>query len=499
MKSQTIRKNFRWVWIGIFALLVCKQMDYLISDLPRHLANGKWILSGKWREILFSNAYSYTAPDFPFINHHWLFGALIYPLERAFGFGGLSLAYVLLLTLTFDLVMRFCEKSVPLEVAWGVGGIGLALAACRVEIRPEGISTFAAVIALTGLLSRALRPWHAFALMMVWTNSHIYFFIGLSIFGFFAATALVLKPKELWKSPEVMIGLCALLGTLITPFGYKLLFLPFTIMDHYEYPLAENQPIHLLRDRGWFEVLSYPFFALQGLWVISVAANMWIQGRKFFSVQQIAAVITGAFVTLFAWKMVRNVAMFSFLSMILIAWFMGPLLSRIKAIYAKRMGYALQGIAAMYLVFAILPHAYDRFGLGLSPRSLDSVRFFKEHHLKGPIFNNYDIGGALIGELFPDERVYVDNRPEAFPGQFFTDRYIPLHTDPKIWEQEKSRYGFNVIWIAWNELTGWGKEFRLARLKDPEWAPVYADPVALIMVRRTKEHEELIKKYEIRN
>ena len=41
-----------------------------------------------------------------------------------------------------------------------------------------------------------------------------------------------------------------------------------------------------------------------------------------------------------------------------------------------------------------------------------SADFFKTENIKGSIFNNYDIGGYLIFNLFPNQKLFVDNRPE---------------------------------------------------------------------------------------
>jgi hypothetical protein len=59
------------------------------SDLGRHLKNGEiFIRNGL---IAHSNLYSYTQPDYPFINHHWGSGVVFYLVESIAGFQGLSI------------------------------------------------------------------------------------------------------------------------------------------------------------------------------------------------------------------------------------------------------------------------------------------------------------------------------------------------------------------------------------------------------------------------
>lgn len=84
------------LWFGV---LLSQKIDLTTADLGRHIANGRIILHGDWqqkRAVLTTNFYSYTLPQQPFINHHWLSGVLFYLIYQALGFGGLSAFYVIL-------------------------------------------------------------------------------------------------------------------------------------------------------------------------------------------------------------------------------------------------------------------------------------------------------------------------------------------------------------------------------------------------------------------
>jgi hypothetical protein len=113
------------------------------------------------------------------------------------------------------------------------------------------------------------------------------------------------------------------------------------------------------------------------------------------------------------------------------------------------------------------------------------------------MFNNYDIGGYLIYTLFPDTKVFVDNRPEAYPARFLTEVYVPAQEDNTKWRELDSALHFNVIFFNWHDYTPAGQSFLINRINDPDWAPVYVDPYALIMVRRTSEHQSVISRFEI--
>ena len=84
-------------WLGWHLAL---PIDLVRSDLGRHIKNGELIVHGTW-DVLYKNYYSYTYPQYPFINHHWLFGVFCYAVWHYFGFTGLSLIYLGLELFTF--------------------------------------------------------------------------------------------------------------------------------------------------------------------------------------------------------------------------------------------------------------------------------------------------------------------------------------------------------------------------------------------------------------
>ena len=131
------------------------------------------------------------------------------------------------------------------------------------------------------------------------------------------------------------------------------------------------------------------------------------------------------------------------------------------------------------------------------PEVNKSIEFFKQEKISGPIFNNYDIGGFLIFHLFDKERVYVDNRPEAYPEEFFTEEYIPMQQNTEIWKEKNKEYGFNTIFFSHRDATPWGQQFLVEKIQDENWAPVFADSYSIIFLKRNTTNEEIIKKYEI--
>ena len=135
--------------------------------------------------------------------------------------------------------------------------------------------------------------------------------------------------------------------------------------------------------------------------------------------------------------------------------------------------------------------------IGLVPNVNASAEFFKKNGLRGPIFSNYDIGGYLIYHLGGREKVFVDNRQEAFPPDFFRHVYIPMQQDPEVWKKMDEKYGFNIIYFYRHDMTPWGQSFLIDRVKDQQWAPVFVDDYAIIFARRGSIDQGIIDHFEL--
>jgi hypothetical protein len=103
----------------------------------------------------------------------------------------------------------------------------------------------------------------------------------------------------------------------------------------------------------------------------------------------------------------------------------------------------------------------------------------------------------MIFGLFPKEKVFVDNRPEAYPKEFFSQVYIPMQENEDLWKEESVKNKFNVIFFYRLDYTPWGQKFLINRIKDPAWAPVFIDKETIIFLQRNKQNTEVIKKYEL--
>jgi hypothetical protein len=150
------------------------------------------------------------------------------------------------------------------------------------------------------------------------------------------------------------------------------------------------------------------------------------------------------------------------------------------------------GIAVFY--FNIILHG---IGLGLGTKGTYAANFFLVNNIQGPIFNNFDIGSYLDYRFYPQQKVFVDGRPEAYPPEFFQKMYIPMQESGKNFETIDKIYHFNSIFYLYTEQTPWGQDFLKDTIENPMWKPVYLDENMVILVKNNTTNSSIIKKFTI--
>ncbi len=489
--------------LGLLAVLTAQPVNFSAVDLGRHLKNGElFVTQGT---LVGTNFYSFTEPQLPVVNHHWLSGVLFYLVWKWLGFVGLHVAYLALHVLTIALFIIAALRRADWKLVFAITAALLPLLASRHEIRPEGLSYFALgllMLWLTRLPDRAgsvLTLLAAVALLSVlWVNSHIFFFLGWVLTGAFLLQAFV-EGGCAWR-PLIDIRtlqgkLAAMLVTqivasLVNPWGVQGVIEPFIILREYAYTVLENQPIPFILKR----VGGGLYWHYVG---VGVAALLLVLASLR---RGLASVLSGVLllVTFYAlgFSAVRAMAMFAMIAIPCAS----VLASRVVPESARRVALgvavvfllAVVAVRGFYFSLSTWPHQ-----LGLMPGSQGAGKFIRDTRLQGPIFNNYDVGGYFIFHLHPHYRPFVDNRPEAYSVPFLRDIYQGMLRDEQIWRREAQHHGFNAIFFYRHDATEHAQPFLLRRLDDPEWAPVWVDEFNIIFVRRTPQHERIIRDYEL--
>jgi len=496
-------------WYGLFFM---HKIDLTTADLGRHIMNGKMILSGQFG-ILDTNFYSYTEPDFPVVNHHWGGGVIFYLIWKVFGFSGLSILYLLLSLIIFYVFFRIAQKESNFKIALMLSLLLIPLMAARREIRPEIFSYF--FIALffwilwhwrKGKMSNKWL-WLLPVLEIFWVNTHIYFIFGPALVGLFLVDLLLRTSfsrtfsrtfLERQGTSLKMTSLALVLtgiATLVSPFGIKGLLYPFNIFRNYGYQIVENKSVWFLENWGFNNPNLLLFEICLGLLILSFVIPLIKKPRRFSLIYFTLALVWGVL----GFLAIRNFTMFGFFALPIIAFNIKKSGLRLKKIPLRVIVFvslAILGIS-FFIYYPKLPLEQARFGFGLMPGSNQSAQFFKDQNIKGPVFNNYDIGGYCIYHFYPEQLVFTDNRPEAYSVEHFQDIYIPAQQGDEAWQNLDKEYNFNVIFFSHRDYTPWGQEFLISRVNDPDWAVIYFDSYAIIFLKRNQLNQPLINQYEV--
>lgn len=498
---STIITILFFLYISLFFI---QQPHLTTLDLGRHLVNGRELLQSP--ELLKTNFFSYTNPDFPFINHHWLFGWLAYQVFQIADFPGLVLLNALCIVSAVFLVFVLAKRLSSPKIALIATMTCLPLIANRTDIRPETMS-FLLTAVWFFLLSRMTQQslWKTLFVLaitqIIWVNSHLFFVFGWAIAGAFLLRALLVK-KFHWQRKGLLLFCVSLpVVSLLNPSGLAGVLQPFTIFSAYNYPVAENQSL-------WFFLHYSPknpqYWYASVLTLVAIFGSVAVLFKKKFVYLPLALV--SIFLAVLT-SQVNRVGSFLALALIPTLAVMIKALwqkyeKKIDAVLSNSLGLmiiSLVGFGLLILVLAtqLFTPKLQTIGFRPSQAVTASTDFFNSIETTGNIFNNYDIGSYLVYSLYPSKKVFIDNRPEAYPAEFLKHDYIAAQEDDQVWQEVVEKYKIGVIFFAYRDATDWAGPFIIERVQDSDWVPVYADNEIVILVADIPEHQDIIEKYRL--
>lgn len=491
MNQKTRKILSALLLIFAFSALFSWRINLTVSDLGRHIKNGEIFL--RTGNIIQTNYYSYTAPDFPAINHHWLTGIIFYLVYMMGGFVELSVFYALVSGVTVYICYIIIRKRLSVISSLSVISLGLFFIINRFEVRPE-IFSYLFIVLYFYLFDRFRDKKVSFNAMLLavfliqllWVNLHIFFVLGFFIICTFALGFYFdNNMKNVWRC-LLLLGVGIIAG-LINPAGIMGFIEPFIIFRNYNVPVLENQNIFkysvLIYGLGEAKVYILSFLSM---FMVGVLGALFVKKRKGITGDLVWPIIFLTFGGM-AIFVARSLALFGYSTIV----YFSMLLSYFPA-FGKRLDRVF--IFILPILFATSLFITPSYGFGLMPGNLGAAEFFKKEHLHGPIQNDYNIGGYLIFNLFPNEKVYFDNRPEAYPP-VFAQQSSSLFNNQSVWNDADDKYNFNVIFISTGSIGPGLRRFLLDNPVSLKWKPVYCDNFAAILVKNTPDNQSVIARY----
>src|SRR3989344_4578820 len=311
-------------------------------DIGRHIKLGEIVWqTGTVPKV---NLLSFTAPDYPFINHHWLSEVIFYKVyllghDWTSGLKAIMIFKVIVLLATYLLLFLTVRKRNIFAVALAFL-VSIFVFSARTEPRPEIFSylIFAAYLLVIyrarsrldlkshqGLTFNWL--WLLPILQLFWVNTHIYFIIGPIVFSLFLIErGLDSSGFKFWKwglfkisSLEFKVFISVILANLINPNFIAGAIYPLKVLGNYAYNVVENSSLFFLakyfghwapQDKVFLIslfILAVSFVAQRfNLYIIEVKPQFinWLKTR-IFDLLLIAITATLSF------KMQRNIPLFA--------------------------------------------------------------------------------------------------------------------------------------------------------------------------------------------
>lgn len=479
---------------SVISLLIVNYLKPIAAysqDLGRHLLTGQIIL--KTFSVPEQNIFSYTFPSFPFINHHFLSEVIFYGVYSLFGNNGLQILTLLLITAAFGMVFFYSARRYSYFLAAIISFLYLGILFERTDIRPELFSYLLLSIFVVILFRNREKFTKLIYLLpllsLIWVNAHIYFFVGIVLVGLFVIDAFFQR-KEVFKQLSIVLVLCCI-AIVMNPNFIDGASYPLRVFGNYGYTIEENQTVFLLESLG-FQKSSVGFLKIATFFLF---LSLLLNFRKTRVIDWLLAITF----TYAAFIAVRNLPLFVFVTFIPFAKNIHEL--SINTVKDISKNYPIIphiiAICVVLLLSLQVVHTINNkeVGFGVAPGAERGVDFLTIQNIKGPIFNNFDVGSYLLYRLYPKEKVFIDGRPEAYPAEFITNTYIPMQESMELFKKIDAKYNFQTIFYSHTDMTPWGQKFLSEIVKNKEWKIIYLDDSSIILAKINGVNKNVVNKF----
>lgn len=474
-------------FVLLFSATAITSTDFS-QDLGRHLKLGEIILTTK--HIPQINLFSYTFPKFPFINHHWLSEVIFYWFYQFHPYT-LSMLKICLVLFAFFFTMQSARKKSNIFFAVLSASIFFPLFLDRNDIRPELFGYVFYSILLAFLLDDHLRKKYNLLIPVIlffWVNTHISFVFGGGLLLLICLDEGI-KVVGKKRSSNTLLMICIAFFTLfINPSGVEGALYPFRIFGNYGYPIVENQNLFFLFDRIFNPLIRY-FFMISPFGVVTL---LFLLLKKRFT----ELILVGFMFTL----SVVQIRHFPFYVITVIP-FSSQMFHAVNKYVTIRFSESIKynvgnlfsiflcivlGVFSLFFTHSVYFKIVDsekRFGFGFDEVEKEATDFILRYRLSKNIFNTFDIGGYLAYRLYPQYKLFIDNRPEAYPSDFIQKVYIPLQEKPEIQEQVFQKYSVRTVIVNHTDQTPWANSFLLRLIHDQKWRLVFVNSRVIVFTR----------------
>jgi hypothetical protein len=514
---------------------------------------GEWMLeNGK---ITYNDPFSYTFSGTNWINVKWFFEILIVFFKGIAGpeavfilQGIVSVSILFILVRTTNLIcekQKIAKDNLYYFSLFLMGMIFLISFDFRMIGRPEMCSHFFTAAYLYIFLNfknnnKSKVIYWLIPLQLLWANLHEGFGTGMVlIIAFFAANFLeyYLGQNKSFPKNLGIVSLAAILAVSVNPRGPVMLFHPINIFNQ----LKENQyttELFDFKNPAYWQKEAYLNLLFLMLSLVFIGIHLFKKtvpnpvqttaNKKEKSVNTRSATaeikqpeIQDSFFKTFGFSNIlmffllfylsltayRNIPFFLIAAFPLTVLCIHYFLSRIvlpNSLLYKILPYSGLALGLLFYV-GIVSNWYqknmgirDEYGLQIlnGHNPVAAADFIEKNNIKGRCFADYLSSSYLLWRLKPDFKTYIDLRDlDIFPNNFF-ERYNMMLQNPQIFEEEDKKQNFEYVVLLRRNMEAIPYLYKYL-FDSPNYALVFADPVALVYLKNTDRNKSLIEKYAL--
>ncbi len=498
------------------------------EDTLFHIRTGQYIVQNG---VPITDIFSFSIAGQPWLNHQWLWQVIVYTVYKIFGEQGIVTLQVFIALTIFIILFFLGYRKDRILLVVGLLFMGMLVDPNRTLIRPDIVSLLFALVEISILWLFLKRSWLIyllFILQVLWVNIHGFFILGpLFIFLIWFAESVkrfIPLPYD-WNS----------IGRLSDDEYHRLLkigvvllvagFMNLQFIDGFLYPfkilLGDPQEskfmfsyigeLHRSVSRG--NILDPHHHLYYKILIIFSFFGFILNWRKI----DLRVLMLWLFFLCFSWGAVRNMLFFvpvAYLSIIQnlshIRFDDSAPMSKRKFILKHTIHFAL----LIGLIFWIgsrgkemlafqnfdfesgeFTSAYGQLSTQKYPRK--AQKFLTEHNIQGNFFNNLSIGHYLISQNYPNIRVFIDGRTEAYGAEFFKMfREIDEDGNWEVFQKQVKKFNITGVFLSFLN-----KQTPVKLLNqihaDPDWKLIYFDYDAVIFLKDVPQNKEAIKRLSV--
>lgn len=501
-------------------------------DIWLHLKSGEIIL--KTGQVPTKDLFSAAFPGKAWVDHEWLFQVFAYFIHSRFGNQGLVTMQATVVALIF------CALSlIGYRITRSYLIVSLLIFLCgrasmsRFNVRPDMISVFFFVLALYILKFHRNKKtvWILVLLQVLWVNIHGYFFLGPFLVILFLVSEWLRRripehPRGKGELAEMLSGaqrmepctdagyrrlgvvlIAMFASNILNPAGLTGALYPFSVLQHI---VTGDIKIFLKYIDELMPTFNGPIPMTAYCVLLAIALSCLLHARKKLAIVDLVLFIT---FFLFALRL-RNIMFFitvsyiiilqHFATRILTAGVQTKLMKKRYAVFTSVISLGFAWWVGLSIKGFLNQADFDfqnwrleskLWGTNKHAYPTGAVEFLKKNGLRGNVFNDFNSGAYLIGNAYPDIRVFIDGRTEFYGPDFFKDYNAVLDGDWDTFQKLIAKYDPKIAFISLLNKNLPKIIYNLYRSAD--WKLVYFDETGIIFLKEAPENKTHLEKLKI--